>query len=55
VIVKMGDARVSNTRDVASALRAARPDRGLSVTVVRNKKEVARNVTMEDRRNARRF
>ena len=55
VIVKMGDARVSNTRDVASALRAARPDRGLSVTVVRNKKEVALNVTMEDRRNARRF
>jgi serine protease Do len=55
VIVKMGDAHVSNTRDVASALRVARPDRGLPVTVVRNKKEVALSVTMEDRRNARRF
>jgi serine protease Do len=55
VIVKMGDARVSNTRDVASALRAARPDRGLPVTVVRNKKELALSLTIEDRRNARRF
>jgi serine protease Do len=54
VIVKMGDVRVSSTRDAASALRAARPDRGLPVTVVRNKKEVALSVTLEDRRNARR-
>jgi S1-C subfamily serine protease len=51
----MGDARVSNTHDVASALRNARLDRGLPVTVVRNKKEVALSVTVEDRRNARRF
>jgi len=55
VIVKMGDGKVSNTGDVALALRSARPDRGLPVTVVRNKKEVTLNVTMEDRRNARRF
>ena len=55
VIVKMGDTRVSSTRDVASALRAARPDRGLPVTVVRNKKELALSLTIEDRRNARRF
>jgi len=55
VIVKMGDARVSNTRDAAAALRAARPDRGLPMTVVRNKKEMSLSVTIEDRRNARRF
>ncbi len=55
VIVKMGDAHVANARDVASALRTARTDRGLPVTVVRNKKEVALSVVMEDHRNARRF
>jgi serine protease Do len=55
VIVKMGDAKVSNTRDVSAALRAARPDGSLPVTVVRNKKEVALSVMVEDRRNARRF
>jgi len=55
VIVKMGDSRVSNSRDIAATLHTARPDRGLPVTVVRNKKEVALSVTMEDRRNARRF
>jgi serine protease Do len=55
VIVKMGDTKVSDTRDIAAVLHAARTDRGLPVTVVRNKKEVALSVTMEDRRNARRF
>ena len=55
VIVKVGDSKVSTSRDVATALRAARPDRGVPVTVVRNKKEVALSVTLEDRRNARRF
>jgi S1-C subfamily serine protease len=55
VIVKIGDGKVSNTRDVDAALRMARPDRGLPVTVVRNKKELALSVTLEDRRNARRF
>jgi len=55
VIVKMGDSKVSNTRDLGAALRSARTDRGLPVTVVRNKKETALSVTLEDRRNARRF
>jgi serine protease Do len=55
VIVKMGDAKVSNTRDIAAILHNARTDRGLPVTVVRNKRETGLSVTLEDRRNARRF
>lgn len=51
VIVKLGDAKVSSTRDIAAALRAALPDRGLPVTVVRSKKEIALSVTLEDRRH----
>jgi serine protease Do len=55
VIVKVGEARVGGTRDVSTALRDARPDRALTITVMRNKKEVALNVTLEDPRNGRRF
>ena len=54
IIVKIGDAKIGNTHDVTAALRS-RPDRVLPVTVVRNKKEVALSVALEDRRNARRF
>lgn len=55
VIIKMGDVKVSSTRDISAAIRMARPDRAVPVTVVRNKKEMALSVTLEDRRNDRRF
>ena len=54
VIVKVGDSRVASTRDVNVALREARPDRSLTVMVMRNRKETSLNVNLEDPRNMRR-
>jgi len=48
VIVKVDDSSVSSTRDISSALRAARSRRTVNVTVVRNKKEMALSVTLEN-------
>ncbi|HUA61739.1 MAG TPA: PDZ domain-containing protein [Verrucomicrobiae bacterium] len=54
VIVKVGDSKVASTRDVNVALREARPDRSLTVMVMRNRKETSLNVNLEDPRNMRR-
>jgi len=55
VIVKIADTRVSSAREVNAVLREARPDRPLPVVVMRNKKETALSVLLEDSRNAHRF
>ena len=48
VIVKVGDTKVNNTREITGALRALRPQKTFTVTVVRNKKEMPVTVTLED-------
>jgi len=47
VIVKIEDSSVSTTRDITSALRANRSKKTVTVTVVRNKKEIPLTVTIE--------
>jgi serine protease Do len=47
VIVKVEDARISNSRDITAALRANRSKKTVTVTVVRNKKEMPVTVTIE--------
>lgn len=49
VIVKIDDTHVSSSRDITSALRAARPKRTFNITVMRNKKEMPITVTIEER------
>jgi serine protease Do len=49
VITRIGDARVSNSQDITSTLRANRHTQTFAVTVVRNKKEMQVTVTIEDR------
>jgi len=46
VIVKIDDAQISSTRDITMALRGAHGTK--TVTVVRNKKEIPLQVTLED-------
>jgi membrane-associated protease RseP (regulator of RpoE activity) len=48
VIVKVGDAKVTNTREITAALRDLRSQKSYTVTVVRNKKEMPITVTAED-------
>jgi serine protease Do len=48
VIVKVGDTKVNSTREITGALRAVRPQKTFTVTVVRNKKEMPVSVTLED-------
>jgi len=55
VIVKIGDNKVSSAREVNAVLREARPDRALPVVVVRNKKETALSVLLENSRNPHRY
>jgi serine protease Do len=50
VIVKVEDTKVSTPRDITSALRQLRSKRNVTVTVVRNKKEMQIPVTLEDQR-----
>ncbi len=47
VIVKVDDTKVSTTREITSALRAARSKNTVIVTVVRNKREMPLTVTIE--------
>jgi len=47
VIVKVDDTRVNTTGEISSALRAARPKTTVTVTVVRNKKEMPLTVTLD--------
>jgi serine protease Do len=47
VITKVDESRVSTTRDITSALRAARSRKTVTVTVVRNRKEMTLPVTIE--------
>ncbi|HTS25563.1 MAG TPA: PDZ domain-containing protein [Bryobacteraceae bacterium] len=47
VIVKIDDAKVTSTREITSALRSARTKKTVTVTVVRNKKEMPITVTVE--------
>jgi len=54
VIVKVGESKVRSTREVTAALREARPDHNLPVTVMRNKKETVLSVTPEETRGMRR-
>ncbi len=47
VVVKVDDTKITNTREITSALRAARSKKTVSVVVVRSKKEVPLTVTVE--------
>jgi serine protease Do len=47
VIVKIDDTKVSTSREISSALRAARSKKTINITVVRNKKELTLPVTLE--------
>jgi serine protease Do len=47
VIVKVEDSNISSTRDITNALRANRSKKTVTVTVVRNKKEIPLTVTIE--------
>ncbi len=47
VIVKVDDNKITTTRDITSALRAARSKKTVTVTVVRNKREMPLTVTIE--------
>jgi serine protease Do len=47
VIVKVDDATVASSRDISSALRAARSKKSVTVMVVRNHKEMPISVTLE--------
>ena len=47
VIVKVDETKVSSTREITSALRAARSKKTVSVTVVRNRREMTLPVTIE--------
>jgi len=49
VITRIGEARVFNSQDITSTLRANRHDQTFTVTVVRNKKEMQITVTIEER------
>jgi serine protease Do len=49
VITRIGEARVFNSQDISTMLRANRHDQTFTVTVVRNKKEMQVTVTIEDR------
>ena len=49
VITKVGDRKISNPRDISSALRAAPSGKPLPVTVTRDKKEMTLNVPIEDK------
>lgn len=50
VIVRLGDTKVAAWRDLAGALRYARPGRTLAASVVRNRKELPLTLTLEDGR-----
>lgn len=50
VIVRMGDTKVGGWRDLAAALRYARPGGTLTASVVRNKKELPLSITVEEER-----
>jgi serine protease Do len=47
VIVKVDDSKVSSTREITSILRSVRSKKTITVTVVRNKKEMPITVTIE--------
>jgi serine protease Do len=47
VIVKVDDTHVNSTSDISSALRSARTRKSVTLTVVRNKKEMPLTVTIE--------
>src|SRR5262249_23210742 len=47
VIVKVDDTHVNTTSEISSALRAARSKSTVTVTVVRNKKEMPLTVTLD--------
>jgi serine protease Do len=49
VVTRIGEARVFNSQDITSTLRANRHDQTFTVTVVRNKKEMQITVTIEER------
>jgi len=49
VITRIGEARVFNSQDITSTLRANRHDQTFTVTVVRNRKELQITVTIEER------
>jgi serine protease Do len=47
VVVKVDETHVASSRDISSALRAKRGNKTVTVTVIRNKKEVPLTVTIE--------
>ena len=47
VIVKVDDSKVSSTREITSVLRSVKSKKTITVTVVRNKKEMPITVTIE--------
>ncbi len=47
VIVKVEDSKISNSHDITNALRANRSKKTVTVTVVRNRKEMPLTVTIE--------
>lgn len=47
VIVKVDDSKVGSTREITSLLRSVRAKKNITVTVVRNKKEMPITVTIE--------
>jgi len=47
VIVKVDDSKVNSTREITSILRSVRSRKNITVTVVRNKKEIPIPVTIE--------
>jgi serine protease Do len=49
VIIRIGDRKVSNPKDIASALRSVTPGKAFPVTVVRDRKETTLNATIEER------
>jgi len=55
VIVKLGDTHTGNNRDLAAALRANRTKGAFPAAVMRNKREMALTVTLEDSGRQERF
>ena len=49
VITRIGDKKVANSRDISSALRAVTPGKAFPVTVMRDRKEMTVNATIEEK------
>jgi serine protease Do len=49
VITRIGDKNVSNSKDISSALRSVTPGKAFPVTVMRDRKEMTVNATIEEK------